>query len=209
MNTPIQFAVFDGFDEIDVFGPLEVLAAAGYEVQLAALTPGTVTSMRGIPIKVTAVLQPAHGLIVPGGGWLDRAPRGARTEVASGLLGARLREIADSCRWVGSVCSGAMILAHAGLLDGRAATTNRACLADLAPFVAEAVDARVVDDGDRVTAGALFSGVDLGLWIVERELGSRSSRELGARWGYERQQSVWFADPRSRTTPRDRAPAQD
>lgn len=205
MSENITIAVFDGFDEIDVFGPFEILSAAGYEVRLATLGASHVRSMRGVTITTEHRLEATHGVLVPGGGWLDRAPVGAWAEVDRGELTARLVEIAADSDWVASVCSGAMVLAHAGLLAGRPATTNRACLTELEPLVGTALNERVVDDGDRITAGALFAGVDLGLWIVERALGTAVASDISDRTGYTRQGRVWLAPAQDIPSPSEQS----
>lgn len=182
-----EFVVFDGFDLLDVFGPLEVLAAAGWEVELVHLDgPRTVTSAQGVRVEATARLgaDTADGAVVPGGGWLNRAPMGAWTEVQEGRLPRALAEHHGHVSWTASVCSGAMVLAAAGLLRGRRATTNAACIEDLRPHAGEVVHARVVDDGDIVTAGALSCGLDLGLHLVARTAGADEARGVGRRLAY-------------------------
>lgn len=185
----VQIAVFDGFDEIDVFGPFEALAAGEAAVELASVHgSGTVTSQRGVSLNVDrALLDGASlpdGVIVPGGGWLNRAERGAWAEVRDGTLGRRLGASRPYLSWIASVCSGGMILAHAGLLRGRRAITNRACLHEFLPLVGEAVDERVVDDGDIITAGALTSGIDLGLHLVKRFRGEQVAARASASLEY-------------------------
>lgn len=191
MTSTIAIVVFDGFDEIDVFGPFAILSSAGFDVHLAALSPGRVTSMRGVELNVSQRLEGGDGLVVPGGGWLNRAPAGAWAEAQRGDLPQRLVELAPSARWLASVCSGGMLLATAGLLRERPATTNRACLEEFRPLVGDVIDERVVDAGDRITAGALFSGVDLGLWVTERELGTEAADRVSAGTEYARQGRVW------------------
>ena len=196
MAKKISIVVFDGFDEIDVFGPFEVLAGAGAGIAVGLVTagsPGLVTSMRGVKVEVTEPLEAVDGVVVPGGGWLNRAPSGVWGEVQRGGLPARLAELAPQLPWLASVCSGGMVLAHAGLLKDRPATTNRGCFDEFRPHVGEVVDERVVDDGDRITSGALFSGVDLGLWIVERELGTATADRVAARTEYRRHGRVWHS----------------
>lgn len=190
----VQIAVFDGFDEIDVFGTFEPLAVAGVAVELArAGGAGTVRSARKIQVDVPAGLAEGtdiDGVIVPGGGWLTRAPEGAWAQVQRGDLLTQLVEIRDRVSWLASVCAGGMVLAHSGLLAGRYATTNRNCYDEFRALVGTLVDARVVDDGDLITAGSLTSGLDLGLHIIHRFLGrdaaKRVSRALeypaGALW---------------------------
>ncbi|UBU08532.1 DJ-1/PfpI family protein [Nonomuraea gerenzanensis] len=177
----IELVIFDGFDELDVFGPFEVLSMAGFDVELvAAEQPGPVTSMRGVRLQVPGVLGRADGVIVPGGGWLNRAPEGTWAQARRGVLPARLAALAPSVRWMASVCTGALLLAAAGLLTGRRATTNRNAYEELRAYDVAVLDERVVDDGDRITAGALSAGLDLGLWITERELGAATADRVSA-----------------------------
>ncbi|MEO3768854.1 DJ-1/PfpI family protein [Micromonospora sp. B9E7] len=177
----IEIVVFDGFDELDVFGPFEVLSMAGFDVALVAVErPGLVTSMRGVQLQVPEMLDQADGVIVPGGGWLNQAPEGAWAQAQRGVLPARLAALAPSARWMASVCTGALLLASAGLLTGRRATTNRNAYDELRAYDVSVLDQRVVDDGDRVTAGALSAGLDLGLWLTERELGAGTANRVAA-----------------------------
>jgi transcriptional regulator GlxA family with amidase domain len=177
----IEIVIFDGFDEIDAFGPFEVLSAAGFDVELVvAGEPGRVRSMRGVELNVLGVLGDPDGLLVVGGGWLNRAAEGAWAQAQRGVLPERLADVAGSARWTASVCSGAMLLAAAGLLTGRTATTNRNAYDELRAYGVNVIDARVVDDGDLVTAGALSAGMDLGLWLTERELGPQRAAEVAA-----------------------------
>jgi len=89
-----------------------------------------------------------------------------------------------------------MLLATAGLLTGRYATTNRNAVEEFRPLVATVIDERVVDDGDRITAAALTSGLDLGLWIAERELGTETADRVSASLEYPRWGRVWRTPPR-------------
>jgi len=193
----MQIAVFNGFDEIDVFGPYEMLSVPGIEVELATVEPTTaIRSMRGIVIEPRATLTPCDGIIVPGGGWGNHADAGTWGEVQRGDLPNRLIELAPSLPWLASVCSGGMILASAGLLADRPATTNPGCFEDFSPLVGEVIQERVVDDGDRLTSGALFCGNDLGLWIIERELGTAAADRASADKAYIRQGRVWRSPAR-------------
>lgn len=192
----IEIVIFDGFDEVDVFGPFDVLSSAGYSVGLVALEPGTVSSMRGVRVQVDSVLGSPHGVVVPGGGWLNRAPEGSWAQAQRGTLPQRLKEIAPSTSWLASVCTGSLLLASAGLLTDRYATTNRNALDELRPLVREVIEERVVDDGDRITAGGLTAGLDLGIWITERESGTAVADRVARSMEYERQGRVWRAPPR-------------
>ncbi len=129
---------------------------------------------RGGPIEKafdTHPALPSRPAVVVAGPSLRDIPKDAET---LDTLAAWLVERHASGSVVGSVCSGAYLLAHAGLLDGRIATTHWCHAADLAarfPGVRLDVDRLVVDDGDIITSGAVMAWIDLGLRLVERLLG--------------------------------------
>lgn len=166
----IDIVVFDGVDELDVVGPLEVLRRAAFDVQLVALRPHTtVTCAYGLTITPDgAPRRDAEVIVFPGGGWVGRAANGARAEVESKRWEPLIADASLRGAVLASVCTGAMILASAGALKGRRATTHHSAWADLGAAGATLVRERVVDDGDRITAGGVTSGIDLGLWLVER-----------------------------------------
>jgi len=110
-------------------------------------------------------------VVVPGGGWVARSDRGARAELARGQLPVLLAEAAHSGSVMAGVCTGTMLLAHAGLVGQRRATTHHDAIADLAATGATVVLERVVDDGDLVTCGGVTSGIDLALWLLARYFG--------------------------------------
>lgn len=188
----IEIVIFDGFDELDAFGPFEVLSTAGFDVELVAvLGPGPVRSMRGVQVEIPTVLGRPDGVVVVGGGWLNRADAGAWAQAQAGVLLDRLADVAGSARWMASVCTGGMLLAAAGLLTGRNATTNRHAYDELRAFGVNVIEQRVVDDGDRVTAGALSAGLDLGLWLTERELGPERAAAVAATIDFSLRSPVW------------------
>jgi transcriptional regulator GlxA family with amidase domain len=188
----IEIVIFDGFDELDAFGPFEVLSSAGFDVELVAVhRPGPVRSMRGVQLNVPGVLGRPEGVIVVGGGWLNRADEGSWAQAQSGVLSERLADVAGSARWMASVCTGAMLLAAAGLLTGRNATTNHNAYDEPRAYGVNVIDERVVDDGDRVTAGALSAGLDLGLWLTERELGHERAAAVAASIDFSLRSPAW------------------
>ena len=83
-----------------------------------------------------------------------------------------------------SVCTGAMILAHAGLIGDRRCTTHHAAREDLAAMGATVIDARVVDDGDLITGAGVTSGLDIGLHLVRRYFGEDAAAEASRRAEY-------------------------
>jgi putative intracellular protease/amidase len=182
-----EVLVFDGFDDLDAIAPLEILTAAGFPTRVvrpAGQAP-TVHSAHGLVMAVDGVMSAAPGLIiVPGGGWLDAAP-GVRDQ-CEGPLPAALAALHDGGTVVASVCTGAMLLARAGLLAGRPAVTNRNALDDLAAAGADVRrEARVVDDGSVVTAGGPAAGIDLGVRLVARFAGEEAGRAAAARLEHE------------------------
>jgi transcriptional regulator GlxA family with amidase domain len=176
----IDIVVFDGLDELDALGPFEVFAnagraATGLDVRLVSRVPqAVVEGAHGLRFEPAGAIEPgADILVVPGGGWASRSAAGAWAEAQSGELPLAVREMAtaDRPRLVAGVCTGTMLLAHAGIVGSRRATTHHSAWADLEATGAQVVKERVVDDGDLVTSGGVTSGIDLALWIVEREIG--------------------------------------
>src|SRR5262249_51750385 len=94
---------------------------------------------------------------------------------------------------VATVCGGSLVLAMAGLIEGRPATTHHLGLDTLDATGVVAVDARVVDDGDLVSGAGVTSGLDLGLYLLERELGPRVAHAVEQLFAHERRGTVWRA----------------
>lgn len=189
-NSPLpltEVVVFDGFDDLDAIAPLEVLTAAGFPTRVVRPSghAPTVHSAHGLVMQVDAELGASPELvIVPGGGWLDAAP-GVRDQ-CEGPLPAAIAALHDAGTVIASVCTGAMLLARAGLVGGRPAVTNRNALGDLAAAGADVRrDARVVDDGSVVTAGGPAAGLDLAVRLVARFAGEQAGREAAARLEHE------------------------
>ena len=172
----IDIIVFDGHDDLDVFGPSEVLRMA--ELMRADLhasrvtrTPqDAVTSQFQTHYSPDGVYQPgrAEMIIVPGGGWGRKAEHGTWGEVQRGDWLPLLRDAAQRGAIMVSVCAGAMLLAHAGVIGARRAGTHHSAWDDLSATGATLVRDRVVDDGDLITCGGVTSGIDLALWLVEK-----------------------------------------
>lgn len=188
----IEVLLYDGFDELDAVGPFEVFgnaARAREDVSVAMVTlepTETVTASHGLVTVPDGVLGEPDLLVVPGGGWVDG---GARREYEAGTLPEAIAARHRVGSTVASVCTGAMLLAGAGLLEGRPATTHHVAYGDL-EAVTERVDARVVDDGDLLTAGGVTSGIDLALWVVEREFGGELADRVARELEYERRGEV-------------------
>ncbi|HEX3201203.1 MAG TPA: DJ-1/PfpI family protein [Actinomycetes bacterium] len=195
----IAVVVFEGFDELDAIGPLEVLrnaakGGADLEVALVSLDGAAeVTGSHGLRVRPDGRLDPDRTdlLVVPGGGWNDRASRGAWAEAERGELPAAIAAAHRAGAQVATVCTGAMLATAPGLTQGRPAITHHDAVEDLRASGARVVEARVVDDGDLVTAGGVTSGIDLALWLVERHFGAAAAEAVAAEIEHPRHGEVW------------------
>ena len=180
----IEILLFDGFDDLDAFGPFEVLTEAGLDTRFVTIEPAErVTSAHGARIVPDGVLGDPDLVLVPGGGWHDRSGPGAYAEARRGVITKALAERHARGRRIGSsararCCSPRPACSPAA---PRSPTTarSRTCAAS-APTSIDG--ARVVDDGDIITAAGVTSGIDLALHLIERELG----RSRGGRGGRDR-----------------------
>jgi transcriptional regulator GlxA family with amidase domain len=195
-----QILIYDGFDELDAIAPFEVLHNAEYAntgavVELVTADAAQIIiAAHGLPLRPSARLnleQRPDVLIVPGGGWATRSAKGAHAEAERGVIPAIIKSLHESGTILASVCTGAMLLASAGILRGRPAITHRSAINDLQAAGAEIVRARVVDDGNIVTSGGVTSGLDLALWLVERFYGSKAAHKIEIEMEYERRGTVW------------------
>ena len=176
-----EILIFDGFEELDALGPLSVLSLAGFDVSLVTLERAEVVSgAHGTRVYADAALSDRPRLlVVPGGGWNDRAGRGAWAEAARGEMPAAIRRCHSAGSQLAGVCTGTMLIAATGLLTGRRAVTHHLALDELAASGARVVGhARVVDDGEIVTAGGVTAGIDMALWLVERELDAATAARV-------------------------------
>jgi uncharacterized protein (DUF427 family)/putative intracellular protease/amidase len=191
MTTTIDIVLFDGVDELDVVGPLEVLRGAaehGAELAVRLVTrtePREVTGHHGLRLTADAVYEPgADILVVPGGGWIARADRGAWGEAERGDWLPLIRKAAESGAVLAGVCTGVMLLARAGAIGDRPATTHQGAKPDREAAGVKVVDDRVVDAGGLVTAAGVTSGVDLALHLVDRLAGRDAAEAQAQRLEY-------------------------
>ncbi|MFP9191476.1 DJ-1/PfpI family protein [Natronosalvus vescus] len=193
-TTTAEIVLFPGFDELDAIGPYEVFqngteAGADLETRLVTLEPtDRVHASHGLIIVPDGTLGSPDVLVVPGGGWTTE-DGGVRRVVNDGNLGEAVATRHETGATVASVCTGAMVLAHGGILEGRPAVTHQVALEDLAAFT-DVHDARVVDDGDILTAGGVTSGIDLALWFLEREFGADVATAVATEMEHERSRDV-------------------
>jgi transcriptional regulator GlxA family with amidase domain len=126
-------------------------------------------------------------LIVPGGGWNARAEEAsAWAEAQKGDVPRALAAHHAAGTRIASVCTGSMLLAAAGVTEGRRAVTHADAIDELRESGAEVVEARVVDDGDLLSSGGVTSGLDLALHLVEGEFGEAIADRVATVIEYER-----------------------
>jgi transcriptional regulator GlxA family with amidase domain len=170
----IAIALFEDAEELDWAGPWEVLAAwahqwpdDGVEVLTVADTLDPIRCAKGLRVladRTWAQLGPIDVVVYPGG--IGTRPQLGREDVR-----ARVRALAQAGTLMTSVCTGSLVYADAGLLDGRPATTHWGSL-ELLATLGEGIDvrpeARYVDDGEIVTAAGVSAGIDMALHLVAR-----------------------------------------
>ncbi|SFS45279.1 DJ-1/PfpI family protein [Paenibacillus sp. 453mf] len=203
----VQIVLFDGFDLLDAIAPYEVFCAAAIyadnalSVELVtAEGPRSVTSgINGLKIEASGRLNPKRAgiILVPGasgdveGDGPDSPPailsRAMNTEL-TGMIG---QAIGQKDLIVATVCGGSLLLAMGGLLEGRPAVTHHLGMDVLGATGAIPVSARVVDNGNLVSGGGVTSGLDVALYLVERELGPRIAHAVEQLFEYERRGTVW------------------
>ena len=191
----IDIVIFDGVDELDALGPAEVFrnaerAGAGLTCALVTRVPQElVTGSHRMRLAPDGIHRPgADMLLVPGGGWNDHADVGAWGEAQRGLLPAMIADAAAAGCTIASVCTGALLLAAAGVIGNRRATTHHGAYDALRETGAQVVTDRIVDDGDLLTCGGVTSGIDLALWIVERFVGAELAEGISRQMEWPRWQ---------------------
>ncbi|MDF9558547.1 DJ-1/PfpI family protein [Bacillus tropicus] len=196
----IQIVLFDGFGELVSFAPFEVLnraieEGAPFTVEFVSSEPKQeVTTSFGVTVKLHDFLRMDNRpdlLIVPGGGWNHKVKNGARKQAELGTLTKMIREMNNEGTIVAGVCTGGMLLAASGILNGQKATMHHLAQGEMSKYGAELLPYRIVDQGDMITARGVTSGIDLGLWITEKFASSKIAAAVEYRMEYERRGVVW------------------
>ena len=180
----IGIALFDGAEELDWAGPWEVLAAwskqwpdDGVGVFTLARESGPITCAKGLRVLPNETWETAPALdvlVYPGG-------RGTRRELADEAVLEWIHGIASGGAVVSSVCTGSLVLAAAGLLDGKPATTHWGSLEylpQLGTDIEVRPEDRFVDNGNVITAAGVSAGIDMALHLVARLHSPERAREV-------------------------------
>jgi transcriptional regulator GlxA family with amidase domain len=179
----VAILVFDDVEVLDFCGPFEVFAVTGqkdipapFRVVTVAEKPTPVMARNGlrvIPHYLLADCPQAELLVVPGG-------QGTRREMHNATLLAWIADRAAVAELTLSVCTGALLLANAGLLDGLTATTHHGAIELLrqsAPRTTVDPHRRVVDNGRIILSAGVAAGIDMSLYVVARLLGRAKAKE--------------------------------
>ena len=157
--------LFEGFETLDMFGPVEMLGASGeFEVRFFSPQGGIVKSYQGVPVQTEPLADAGvpEVLLVPGG-------MGVYAMLEDDGFITRLAELAGQARYVLSVCNGAFLYAKAGVLDGRRATTYKARMSkaeELFPQVKWEHTARWTVDGNLYVSSGVSAGTDMALGFI-------------------------------------------
>lgn len=191
MSTEIAFIMYNSMTTLDWIGaydPLTRLRTMGFRPELrweiCAYTEEVTdsTGLRFVPTQVRLPLEPYDSVFVSGG-------MGSRDLLDDVGFIAWLRSAAP-CGLKVSVCTGSLLLGAAGLLKGKRATTHPQALDELRRFCSVAVDQRIVDEGEVVTAGGVTAAMDLGLYLCRKLVGPRAEAKI-------RRQMDYWAPPAS------------
>lgn len=191
----VGILIFDDVEELDFVGPWEVFQmvneVAGHRGdpeplhnRLISRDGSDITAVKGMRVGAHTSMTDVDALdviLIPGG-------QGTRTVIEDPEIMAWVQAIAPDCEWVTSVCTGAFVLAKAGLLKGRRAATHWAAFnefdrlkldGELVPHV------RYVRDGNVVTAAGVSAGIDMSLWLVGQWFDPQMSRDVARAMQYD------------------------
>jgi putative intracellular protease/amidase len=172
----IAIPIFEGLTALDAIGPYEVLSRLpDARVHFLALEPGPKRTENGMLTLVAegalADIPTPEVVVVPGG-------HGTRALMRDERMLDWVRAAHETSEWTTSVCTGALVLGAAGILDGLEATTHWALMDALADLGAIPVERRVVEQGKVITAAGVSSGIDMALALAARIAGDEMAQAI-------------------------------
>ncbi len=182
----IGILIFPDVEELDFVGPFEVLSYINKicpdstKVLLVAETEAAVKAYNGMRVLPDVTLDTCPVLdilLVPGG-------KGRIRAMKNEILIRFVQKQASEAKYITSVCTGAFLLAEAGLLTGRKATTYHECFDELAGYGIDVVTGKVVRQGNIITAGGVSSGIELGLYLLRELFGTETSQKVANKIEY-------------------------
>lgn len=194
-RAKVGILIFDDVEVLDFCGPFEVFsvtylsasasreAGPAYDVCLVSQGGDSITTRGGMKVAATCSMSdcpPLDVLVVPGG-------QGTRREVSNNALLRWIDNHSKSVKFLTSVCTGSFLLAEAGLLDGKSATTHWKSLdrmKDTYPAVHVDYDSHVVIDGKTFTSAGISAGIDMALLVIAADLGEEVARNTARQMEY-------------------------
>ncbi|GKU76553.1 DJ-1/PfpI family protein [Paenibacillus sp. L3-i20] len=172
----VAIFIFDNVEVLDFAGPFEVFTVGSnrgqdFNVYTVAENDRPITALGNLSINPAYTIHncPKPDILIIPGGW------GARTEMNNDIILYWIREVSKDVELLLSVCTGALILASANLLDGLQLTTNRNAVNELKAIIPETAtiveDARYVDNGRIILSAGVSAGIDMSLYVVGKLLG--------------------------------------
>jgi putative intracellular protease/amidase len=172
----IAIPIFDQLTALDAVGPYEVLSRVpGASVHFIAAEPGpkrTENSMLALVADLALDGLPNPEIVVVPGG------RGRRALMQDETMLSWLRRAHETSQWTTSVCTGSLLLAAAGILNGLEATTHWLAMDELKDYDVTPVDRRVVEQGKVITAAGVSSGIDMALTLAEHIGGAQLAQAI-------------------------------
>jgi transcriptional regulator GlxA family with amidase domain len=191
MGYRTAIVIFDEVEVLDFAGPFEVFSVTGrrrklepFDVYTVAERKAPVLARNGLSINPRHSFADAPApdiLVVPGG-------YGTRREMKNPMMLEWITRVAPQCELVLSICTGALVLGAAGLLEGREATTHFMAFDELravAPAATIREGVRIVDNGNLILSAGVSAGIDMSLHVVAKLLGTEVARETATYMEYE------------------------
>ncbi len=183
----VGILIFPGVEELDFVGPFEVLSylnkvvPESTRVLLISETADAVKAYNGMRVLPDVTIETCPDLdilVVPGG-------KGRLIAMKNPRLIQFIKSQVPHARYIASVCTGAFLLAEAGLLTGKKATTYHEVLDDLSGYDVQVVTDKVVPQGQIITAGGVSSGIELGFYLLRELFGAQTAQKIARKIEYE------------------------
>lgn len=187
--------VFDNFETLDLFGPIEMFGCLPehFRIQLASMTGGIIHNHHGVALQTIAVVELKHQtdiLLIVGG-------KGTRQVIEDSQFLQILTSLSDSADWVLSVCTGSALLAKAGILDSRRATSNKLSwqwVIEQSDKVDWVQQARWVVDDKFYTSSGVSAGIDMTLGFIADRHDTATARQIANYTEYRWQEDSLLDD---------------
>lgn len=183
----IGILIFPQVEELDFVGPFEVLSYSNklrpnsVKVMLVAETAGPVHAFNGMTIIPATTIETCPALdilVIPGG-------KGRLAAMKNTVIKKFIQKQLPAAQYITSVCTGAFLLAEAGLLTGKKATTYHTAYSELEAYSVQVLPEKIVQDGKIITAGGVSSGLELGFYLLKQLFGLALAQEAARKIEYQ------------------------